>query len=159
MYTIELYCFHFISIILYSFQMQYHMTMQIVWIFEKGNTGPLFAKAVRRLTTRSCEFSKPQDMGFDFSNPSEIWQASRQQCCEMPVKFQRDTIIISVHENHWTHRTFPMARPKHLMKDFTNLNRLYKAHWTNVWWILKVFRVHCIIAPKLVALSLHENWW
>ena len=46
----------------------------------------------------------------------------------------------SVHENH---RTFPMARPKCLMRDFTNLNRIYKAHWTNVWWIMKVFQVHC----------------
>ena len=35
-----------------------------------------------------------------------------------------------------------MARPKWLMRDFTNLNRIYKAHRTNVWWIIKVFRVH-----------------
>ena len=35
-----------------------------------------------------------------------------------------------------------MAGPKCLMRDFTNLNRIYKAHWTNVWWIMKVFRVH-----------------
>ena len=35
----------------------------------------------------------------------------------------------SVHENHRTCRIFPMARPKCLMRDFTNLNRIYKAHW------------------------------
>ena len=35
-----------------------------------------------------------------------------------------------------------MARPKCLMRDFINLNRLYKAHRTNVWWIMKVFRLH-----------------
>ena len=51
--------------------------------------------------------------------------------------------MYSVHENHRTHRTFPMARPKCLMRDFTNLNRIYEAHLTNVWWIMKVFRVHC----------------
>ena len=38
----------------------------------------------------------------------------------------------SVRENHWTHRTFPMARPKCLMRDFTNLNRILKAHRPNV---------------------------
>ena len=48
----------------------------------------------------------------------------------------------SVHENHWTCRTFPMARPKCPMRDITNLNRIHKAHRTNVWWIMKVFRVH-----------------
>ena len=48
----------------------------------------------------------------------------------------------SVHENHQTHRTFPMARPKCLMRDLTNLKRIYKAHQTNVWWIMKVFQLH-----------------
>ena len=47
---------------------------------------------------------------------------------------------LSVHENHRTHQTFPMAGPKCLMRDFTNLIRIYKAHRTNVWWIMKVFR-------------------
>ena len=46
---------------------------------------------------------------------------------------------ISVHENHQTHQTFPMTRPKCLMRDLTNLNRIYKAHQTNVWWLMKVF--------------------
>ena len=54
------------------------------------------------------------------------------------------TYIGSVHENHRTHRTFSVARPKCLMRDFTNLNRILKAHRTNVWWIMKVFQVHCI---------------
>ena len=48
----------------------------------------------------------------------------------------------SVHENHRTCRTFPMTGPKCLMRDFTNLNRIYKAHWTNVWWTMKVFHEH-----------------
>ena len=41
----------------------------------------------------------------------------------------------SVHENHQTCQTFPIARPKCLMRDFTILNtgRIYKAHRTNVW--------------------------
>ena len=38
-------------------------------------------KAVRRLTARSREVSKPRDSCLDYSNRSEIWQASRQQCC------------------------------------------------------------------------------
>ena len=33
------------------------------------------------LTARSREVSNPQDSGLDFSNRSEIWQASRQRCC------------------------------------------------------------------------------
>ena len=36
-----------------------------------------------------------------------------------------------------------MARPKCLMGDFTNLYGIYKAHQSNVWWTLKVFRPHC----------------
>ena len=31
--------------------------------------------------------------------------------------------ICSVHKNHWTCRTFPMARPKCLIRDFRNLDR------------------------------------
>ena len=46
--------------------------------------------------------------------------------------------------DHRTCWTFLMARPKCLMRDFTNLNRIYKAHRTNVWWTMKVFRLHCI---------------
>ena len=38
----------------------------------------------------------------------------------------------SVHVNHWTCQTYPMARPKCLMRNFTNWNRIYKAHQTNV---------------------------
>ena len=30
--------------------------------------------------------------------------------------------------------TFPMAKPKCLTTDFTNLNGIYKSHQTNVWW-------------------------
>ena len=62
------------------------------------------------------------------------------------------TLCISVHENHRTHRTFPMARPKCLMRDFTNLNRIYKAHRKNVSWIMKVFQVHWCMC------SAHERW-
>ena len=42
-------------------------------------------------------------------------------------------------------RTFPMARPKCLMGNLTNLYRIYKAHQTNVWWTMKVFRQHCYL--------------
>ena len=31
-----------------------------------------------------------------------------------------------------THQTIPMARPKCLLGDFTNLDRIYKVHQTNV---------------------------
>ena len=48
----------------------------------------------------------------------------------------------SVHENHRTCQTFPMARPKCLMRDFTNFNRIYKAHIINVWWTMNVFQLH-----------------
>ena len=35
-----------------------------------------------------------------------------------------------------------MARPKCLMRNFTYFNRIYKAHWINVWWTMKVIRLH-----------------
>ena len=61
----------------------------------------------------------------------------------------------SVHENHRTCRTFAMTKPKCLMGDFTNLNRIYKAPQTNVWWTMKVFRLHCTksLLEPLVRLS------
>ena len=34
------------------------------------------------------------------------------------------------------------AKPKCLLRNFTNFNRIYKAHQTNVWWTMKVFRLH-----------------
>ena len=57
---------------------------------------------------------------------------------------QTEQHICTVHKNHRTFRTFLMARPKCLMRDFTNLDRIYKAHRTNVWWTTEVFRQHCI---------------
>ena len=57
--------------------------------------------------------------------------------------FDMYMVTCSVHKNHRTCRTFPMARPKCLMRDFTNLNRINKAHWRNVWWTMKVFHEHC----------------
>ena len=70
----------------------------------------------------------------------------------------------SVHENHRTCGTFPLARPKCLMRDFTNLNRIYKAHRTNVWCTIKVFRLHCRkmthINKKCKEITLWpEIWW
>ena len=63
----------------------------------------------------------------------------------------------SVHENHRTCQTFPMARPKCLMRDFTNLNRIYKAHRTNVWWTMKVFRLHA--SYNLLKFRLMNRDW
>ena len=66
----------------------------------------------------------------------------------LSVKYEREAsgmiceISFQGNENHRTHRTFPMARPKCHMRDFTNLNRIFYAHRTNVWWIMKAFRVH-----------------
>ena len=68
--------------------------------------------------------------------------------------------VDSVHKNHRTCRTFPMARPKCLMRDFTNLNRIYKAHRTNVWWTIKFFRIHCVdklIPHPSLPLLLQKN--
>ena len=72
--------------------------------------------------------------------------------------FAKSTIS-SVHENHQTHWTFTMARPKRLMRNFTNLNRIYKAHQTNVWWIVKVFQVHCISIPSYFSTSFAQTHW
>ena len=73
-----------------------------------------------------------------------------------------DFYLCSVHENHRTHRTFPMARPKCPMRDFTNFNRIYKAHRTNVWCIMKVFRVHCLCWSMFSGCMRHWrllHWW
>ena len=56
-------------------------------------------------------------------------------------------IMLHCHDNagkkRRTNQTFPVARPKCLMGDFTNLYGIYKAHQTNGWWTMKVFRRHC----------------
>ena len=41
---------------------------------------------------------------------------------------EMDQTVNSVHENHPTRWTIPMAKPKYLKRDFTNFNRTYKAH-------------------------------
>ena len=63
----------------------------------------------------------------------------------------------SVLENHRTCQTFPMARPQFLTRDFTNFNRTYKAHQTNIWWIMKVFPLHChSVFPELFGEEIPE---
>ena len=59
--------------------------------------------------------------------------------------------------NTRTDLTFLMARPKCLIRDFTNLNRIYKAHRTNVWWFMKVFRVPCWNGTDSLKSLLMEN--
>ena len=49
----------------------------------------------------------------------------------------------SVGKKRWTRRKFPMARPKCLIDDFINSCRICKAHQTNVWWTMKICRLHC----------------
>ena len=41
-----------------------------------------------------------------------------------------------------TRQTFRTVKPRYLARDLTNLNRIYKAHQTNEWWTMKVFRSH-----------------
>ena len=76
----------------------------------------------------------------------------------IPVFLNNKYVQSSVHENHRTCQTFPMARPKCLMRDFTNLNRIHKAHRTNVWWIMKVFRVHCQRGAQLPEYARWGVW-
>ena len=59
-------------------------------------------------------------------------------------------VYCSVGEKRRTRQTFLMARPKCLMGNFTNSYRIYKAHQTNVWWTMKVFRLHwyCVASGK-----------
>ena len=71
----------------------------------------------------------------------------------------------SVHENHRTCQTFPMARRKCLIRDFTKLNRTYTAHQTNIWWTMKVFRLHCWTSAGVMMtefesrLYIGQNWY
>ena len=44
-------------------------------------------KAVRRLSARSREDSRPRDSGLDFSNRFEIWQAPRRKSCKDACQF------------------------------------------------------------------------
>ena len=81
---------------------------------------------------------------------------------------------VSVGKKCRTCQTFPTVKPKYLARDLTNLNRIYKAHQTNEWWTMKVFRSHwddifkCIfmnenhrisnkISLKYVLLGLTDN--
>ena len=62
----------------------------------------------------------------------------------------------SAGEKRQTRRTFPMARLKCLTGNFPNLYRAYKAHQTNVWWTMKVFRQHCW-GPRIHCPHVHES--
>ena len=60
-----------------------------------------------------------------------------------------------------THQTFPMARrprPKWLMKDEKFHRFIYKAHQTNVWWTMKVFRLHCMSSVREICQSSRHAW-
>ena len=63
-----------------------YLTLYEVWVS--------IHQADERLTARSREASKVRDSCLNFSNPSEIWQAPRQQCC-------RDACPISEWYNHY----------------------------------------------------------
>ena len=76
---------------------------------------------------------------------ASLFQISPLYLFKLYVHWNSQAITFSVHENHQTYWTFLIARPKCLMRDFTNLNRIYKAHQTNVWWTKKVFQVHCTL--------------
>ena len=79
-------------------------------------------------------------------------------------------VYCSVGEKRRTRQTFLMARPKCLMGNFTNSYRIYKAHQTNVWWTMKVFRLHwyyvvsgkqekvqaCLVTLWLFIISCHS---
>ena len=93
-----------------------------------------------------------------FSLKKYIWKCGLQSdsvCLSLNFLVLRN---FSVHENHRTCRTFPMARPKCLMRDFTNLNRICKAHQANVWWTLKVFRLHWNFCLFAVILHITGQW-
>ena len=67
--------------------------------------------------------------------------------------FQLSTYTYSsVHKNRRTGQTFPMARPKCPRRNFTNLNRIYKARRAIVWWTMEVFQLHCYsVLPILIT--------
>ena len=52
-----------------------------------------------------------------------------------------------------------MAKPKCLMRDFTNSYRIYKAHRTNVWWIMKVFWLYWYKCLLHIGTSSLRWWW
>ena len=54
------------------------------------------------------------------------------------------------------HRILPMAKAKCLVGDLTNLYSIYKAHQTNVWWSMKVFRLHWRF--QKVPLKVHTKY-
>ena len=64
---------------------------------------------------------------------------------------------LSIYENHWTCRTFPMAGPKCLMRDFTNLNGIYKAHQKNVWWTMKFFGYAVTAEPMISIIRISDT--
>ena len=51
-----------------------------------------------------------------------------------------------------------MALPKRQMRDFTELNMIYKAHRTNVWWTMKVFWLHWYILSSCFCTQPLKLW-
>ena len=72
--------------------------------------------AVRRLTARSREVSKPQDSGLDFSNRSKIWQAPQQQrcwdACHISDHYNIQSRASRLHEIWWWNVSPGEQRPR-----------------------------------------------
>ena len=115
------------------------LTQVMAWCpFSQISTKPL-SEPVMLINNHFATMSQSQHVSRGW-NHEPIW------CCNQNILAKLDQYYgcwCSVHGNHRTCRTFPMAWPKCPMRDFTNLNRTCKAHWTNIWWAMKVFQLHC----------------
>ena len=77
----------------------------------------------------------------DWASDFSVWACSYFPSSKHKLDQMWRQYIRQCRQKTSTHRTFPMARLKCLMEDFTNLYEIYKAHQTNVWWSHSVFQI------------------
>ena len=100
-----------------------------------------FQYPIRRRIVRSRKASKPRNFCFHkLFDRSEIWHASRQQCCEAPSNFQSDAII----QLNYHPRGFNTSR------DFT-IRRLI-GYWNGAQYSERYYYDNALLQASMVHL-------
>ena len=96
----------------------------------------------------SREVSKSRDSGLDFSNPSGIWQAPRQQCC-------RNACQMSERYDHYSikSRGFETSRDRTVRRppayQWIEAQKAIKscgAKWNHAWWRHQMETISALLA-------------
>ena len=116
-------------------------------------------EVVRRLTARSHQVSKSRDLGSEFSNRSEIWQALRQRRC-------RDACQIAERYDHYNIHFASWVETLDYFTCTVKIIQLPQYQWSdteedngkirNPWWHHDTGNASALLAPfQEIPLKMH----